>query len=68
VKISIIIPIYNEQATLSQLLDRVEEATKNYETETILVDDCSVDGSREIILGLIHHRVNTIGVLRNINP
>lgn len=67
VKISIIIPVYNEHLTLSQLLDRVEQATTNYETETILVDDCSIDGSREIILGQISHRANTIGVLRNIN-
>ncbi len=46
-KLSIVIPIYNEKATLSTLLKRVEAV--NYEKEIILVDDYSTDGTRELV-------------------
>ncbi len=46
-KLSIVIPIYNEKNTLSTLLDRVESV--DYKKEIILVDDCSSDGTREIV-------------------
>ena len=47
VKLSIIIPVYNEQDTLRTLLARVEAV--DYEKEIVLVDDCSTDGTREIV-------------------
>lgn len=46
VKLSIIIPVYNEKDTLRTLLARVEAV--DYEKEIVLVDDCSTDGTREI--------------------
>ncbi len=46
-KLSIIIPVYNEKNTLRTLLTRVEAA--DYEKEIVLVDDCSTDGTREIV-------------------
>ncbi len=46
-KLSIVIPIYNEKATLPTLLERVEAV--NYEKEIILVDDYSTDGTRELV-------------------
>ena len=46
-KLSIVIPVYNEKETLPDIIQRVE-ATE-YEKEIILVDDCSTDGSREIL-------------------
>ncbi len=46
VKLSIIIPVYNEKDTLRTLLTRVEAV--DYEKEIVLVDDCSTDGTREI--------------------
>ena len=46
-KLSIIIPVYNEKNTLRTLLARVEAA--DYEKEIVLVDDCSTDGTREIV-------------------
>lgn len=51
-KLTIIIPVYNEQETLDEILRRVE-ATR-YEKEIILVDDCSKDGSRKILNGFQH--------------
>ena len=46
-KISIVIPIYNEQKTLEALVAKVNAV--DYEKEIILVDDFSTDGSREIL-------------------
>ena len=49
-KISIIIPVYNEQRTLKQLLDKVTKLKfKNLTKEMIIVDDKSTDESVKII-------------------
>ncbi|QDU37073.1 Undecaprenyl-phosphate 4-deoxy-4-formamido-L-arabinose transferase [Maioricimonas rarisocia] len=45
--LSVIIPVYNEEATLRQLVDRVRQVP--IRKEIILVDDCSRDDSREIM-------------------
>ncbi|MGH7369511.1 MAG: glycosyltransferase family 2 protein [Candidatus Methylomirabilaceae bacterium] len=46
-KLSVIIPVYNERQTVELLLKRVEAAP--YDKEIILVDDASTDGTREIL-------------------
>lgn len=46
-KLSIVIPVYNEKAFLRDVVLRVEAVT--YEKEIILVDDFSTDGSRKIL-------------------
>ena len=46
-KLSIVIPIYNEQKTLETLVAKVNAV--DYDKEIILVDDFSTDGSREIL-------------------
>ena len=46
VKLSIVIPVYNEKDTLETLLTRVEAV--DYDKEIVLIDDCSTDGTREI--------------------
>ena len=47
-KLSIIIPCYNEKRTIVNILDRVESDTK-IDKEIIIVDDKSSDGSDELI-------------------
>ena len=47
VKLSIVIPVYNEKDTLETLLTRVEAV--DYEKEIVLVDDFSTDGTREMV-------------------
>ncbi len=42
-KLSVVIPVYNERRTLRQLVQRVAEAP--FETEILCVDDGSTDGS-----------------------
>ena len=46
-QLSIVIPVYNEQATIIELLDRV--AAVNIEKEVIVVDDFSTDGTRALL-------------------
>src|SRR3989338_11096220 len=48
-KLSIIIPVFNEEKTLRKILDLVEKSPLNHEKEIILVDDCSTDKSRDIL-------------------
>ena len=51
-KLSIIIPVYNEVATLQDAIKAVEAVDPGVETELVLVDDGSTDGTREIIAKL----------------
>jgi glycosyltransferase involved in cell wall biosynthesis len=49
-KLSVVMPVYNEEATLREIVARV--LATPYEKELILVDDCSQDSSPEIIAEL----------------
>jgi len=49
VKLSVVIPVYNEKDTLQELLRRVERVKLPLEKEIIVVDDFSTDGSREMV-------------------
>jgi glycosyltransferase involved in cell wall biosynthesis len=46
-KLSIVIPIFNEAATLEEILRQVLAVDVGMERELVLVDDCSRDGSRD---------------------
>ena len=48
-KLSVIIPVYNEAATLEALTRRVAGIEVGLEKELVLVDDCSQDGTREVM-------------------
>ena len=47
-KLSIIVPCYNEEKTIKKIVEKILEFNL-YEKEIIIVDDCSTDKSREII-------------------
>ncbi|OGI27410.1 MAG: glycosyl transferase [Candidatus Moranbacteria bacterium RIFOXYB1_FULL_43_19] len=64
-KISIVIPIYNEERTLEKIISAVEKADVfHLEKEIILVNDCSRDKSKEILEKyegrhkILHHKKN----------
>jgi len=59
VKLSVVIPCYNELATLEELIQRVK-ASAYTNIEIILVDDNSTDGSREKIRNLIESQVDKV--------
>ncbi len=67
-KISIIIPVYNEVNVIPMVLDRVMKAAipAGCEKEIVIVDDGSTDGTSEILdryqnLVAIHHSVENFG-------
>jgi glycosyltransferase involved in cell wall biosynthesis len=49
-KVSVVMPVYNEQATLGSVVERV--LSVGLEIELLCVDDGSTDGSREILADL----------------
>ncbi len=46
-KLSIVVPVYNEKRTIDQILERIGKTP--YEKEIIVVDDFSKDGTREVL-------------------
>jgi glycosyltransferase involved in cell wall biosynthesis len=50
-KLSVVIPIYNERVYIEEVLKRVQEV--NIEKEIIIIDDSSTDGTREFLKQLV---------------
>lgn len=51
-KLSIVIPCYNEIATIETILAKVRAVELPVGREIVVVDDCSTDGTRELLAGL----------------
>ncbi len=52
-KVSVVIPAYNELRTIRSVIDRTKKAdVLGLEKEIIVVDNCSTDGTREVIAEL----------------
>lgn len=58
-KLSILIPVYNEEKTIKPLLERLENLTLPYnlEKEIILVDDSSTDNTKNILKEIKKHKI-----------
>lgn len=48
-KLSIIIPVFNEKKTIVEIIDRVQNVDVGLEKEILIVDDGSEDGTREVL-------------------
>jgi glycosyltransferase involved in cell wall biosynthesis len=48
--LSVVVPVYNERATVEELLKRVRAV--EVDKEIVVVDDGSTDGTRELLLGM----------------
>ena len=59
-RLSIIIPAYNEEKTISLILDRINEVKliRNIEKEVIIVNDCSSDNTEAVIQSYISSKEN----------
>ena len=57
-KVSIIIPTYNEEDNINNLIVQVLNALKNVNCEIIIVDDGSTDQTAEIILKIFEDNAN----------
>jgi len=51
--LSIVIPVYNEEKTILEVLEKLKEIRliDAIEKEFVIVNDCSTDSSEELILG-----------------
>jgi glycosyltransferase involved in cell wall biosynthesis len=58
-KLSVIIPCFNEAATIERLLEAVR-ASPYPDIEIVVVDDCSTDGTRERLQGELRGRVDQL--------
>ena len=66
-KLSIIIPCYNEEGTIEEILNKVIKFNL-CKKEIIVIDDCSVDTSHEIIkkMSLIHNEIKYFHLKKNL--
>src|SRR5215470_10611025 len=63
-RLSVVIPVYNEREFVAELIERVLRTP--FDKEVIIVDDCSKDGTYDILKGydgkrgvrIFHHEVN----------
>lgn len=51
-KISVVIPVFNERDTVTEILSRVRRALEGQDAEVVVVDDGSTDGSVELLRSL----------------
>ena len=65
-KISIIIPVYNEERTLRKLINAVEAVDLPLKKEVILIDDGSTDGTAQILEELSKNGVKVLRHERNL--
>jgi glycosyltransferase involved in cell wall biosynthesis len=64
--LSVVVPVYNEESTLMDVVGRVLAVP--YLLEIIIVDDCSTDGSADVArrLAEMHPQVRTVRHARNL--
>lgn len=58
-KLSVVIPVYNEASTIREIVNAVKESPVD-DIEIIVVDDCSTDGTRDVLATEIEPIVDTV--------
>lgn len=60
-KLSVVIPVYNEEKFIAEIVERVRRCDLgDMEKEIIVVDDFSTDGTREVLTGKLRNQVDQI--------
>jgi len=65
-KLSVLIPVYNERATIERLLTQVVSIDTGLQLEVLVGDDGSADGTREILSKLALPGVTVIFIPKNV--
>lgn len=61
VKLSVVIPCYNEKKTIKEIINKIRQVSiKGVEIEIVIVDDCSTDGTREILKNELANLVDKV--------
>jgi glycosyltransferase involved in cell wall biosynthesis len=47
--LTVVIPVYNEKSTFDEIIRRVQAVKLPVDVDIVLVDDCSTDGSRDLV-------------------
>jgi glycosyltransferase involved in cell wall biosynthesis len=63
-QLSIVMPVYNERATIPQVLPLVASSLPGVRKQLIIVDDCSKDGTREWLIERFAANPGAAGQLR----
>ena len=64
-KVSVLMPVYNERSTVAEAVERVRSVITD--VEIICVDDCSTDGTREALEELLDSGLIDALVIHEIN-
>jgi glycosyltransferase involved in cell wall biosynthesis len=70
-KLSIVVPVYNEEKTIGSILDFVEEALTKISVitsyELVIIDDCSRDGSKKVLEERVQQKKNYLLLSHDVN-
>lgn len=64
-KLSVIIPVYNEKETIREVVHRVRGIDVGMEKEIVIVDDCSKDGTQDVLKSLDYPDTKTFFHTKN---
>ncbi len=70
-KLSIVVPVYNEEKTINSILDLVEDVLQNLTAitsyELVVIDDCSTDNSKAVLEERISNKKHYTLLAHDIN-
>ncbi|MEC8141410.1 MAG: glycosyltransferase family 2 protein [Bacteroidota bacterium] len=66
-EISIVVPLYNEEESLSELVDQIKKSLPNRSFELIFIDDGSSDSSWNVIEQLVEDNSEVKGISLGVN-
>lgn len=58
-KLSVVVPCFNELGTITQVVKAIKESPVQ-DLEIIIVDDCSIDGTRELLKSTVESQVDKV--------
>lgn len=66
-KLSVVIPVYNEENTVCELIDKVRAVDIGFEKEIIIVDDCSSDATGKVLKELCAKEQDLVFMSHDVN-